>query len=257
MTQVDLEKIKVIEPVSNAIKFVAEETKLAGILHRGVIVLRDHDVFLGLAKKMAVDQDRTEIIPQIDLLLRNAPNLRKDAKEISQDDFEVVNRHAFISIWAALEGAIEDTIAFLLRHSEDPIGKLASLKVNYKPSSFDDSDHNLMLQVRKIEQSARKRYKTNCGRAYSWIFSEFGVHIDKARVNEAVLEEANAVRNCILHNSGVVDDRAAQISSLSSLDGQKVRISKAKYQEYYDAVGNFLSGLLAAESEKLIREAVD
>ena len=255
MNQVDKHKVKVIEPAANAITFIAEETKLAGILHRGIIVLRGHDVYLTLAKKTALEQGKAEIIPQIDVLLRDAPNLRKDAEEISQDDFEVVNRHAFVSIWAALEGAIEDTIAFLLRHSEDPISKLAGLDVKYKPSTFDDCDKNVMLQVRKIEQSARKKHGSNCGSAYRWVFSEFGIYIDESRVNEAVLEEANAVRNCILHNAGVVDSRAAQVPSLAPLNGQKFRISKVKYLEYYDAVGNFLSGLLAAEvGSSFVRE---
>lgn len=255
MKQIDKHKVKVIEPVANAITFIAEETKLAGILHRGVIVLRGHDVYLALAKKAALEQGKAEVIPQIDILLRDAPNLRRDAEEISQDDFEVVNRHAFISIWAALEGAIEDTIAFLLRHSSDPISELAGLDVKYKPSTFDDSEKSVMLQVRKIEQSARKRHGSNWGSAYRWVFSKFGVHIHKPRVNEAVLAEANAVRNCILHNTGVVDSRAAQVPSLATLNGKKVRISKSKYLEYYDAVGNFLTGLLAAEvASAFVRE---
>jgi len=246
MSEIKSDKVKVLAPVGNAIKFVAEETKLASILHRGVIVLRDHELYLKLAKKMALENSQEQIIPQIDILLKDAPGLGKEAEEISQNDFELVNRHAFISIWAAFESALEDTIFFLLAHSDRPIEDLAVFGVAYKKPSFERTDQNIASQVRRIEQAARKKHKSNIGKTYAWIFAEFDLRINQSRINEVILEEANAVRNCILHNSGVVDERAAQVSSLSTLIGQELRVTKSKYLQYYQAVSQFLTGLLEA-----------
>lgn len=244
MNEIDSDKVKIIAPVGNAIKFLAEETKLASILHRGVIVLRDHELYLKLAKKTALENAQEQIIPQIDVLLKDAPGLGKEAEEISQNDFELVNRHAFISIWGAFEAALEDTIFFLLAHSDDPIADLAVFGVTYKKQNFDATEKNISSQVRRIEQAARKRHKSNVGEAYAWIFAEFNLPINHSRINESSLEEANAIRNCILHNSGIVDERAAQVSSLATLEGQKINVTKSKYLQYYQAVSQFLTGLL-------------
>lgn len=246
MSQIDTDKIRAIVPVTDAIQYVVEETRLASILHRGIIVLRGHDVYLRLAKKMALENSQKRIVPQIDLLLRDAPNLSKEADEISKNDFELVNRHAFISIWAAFESSIEDTIKFLLSHSSEPIDILDSFGISYKRPVFDTSDQSLSVQVRKIEQAARKKHELKIGKAYSWVFSRFDVHINRLRINDGALEEGNAVRNCILHNSGIVDERASKVSSLSGSLNRKIKITKAKYLQYYDAVGQFLNGLLEA-----------
>lgn len=100
----------VIDPVTRAIGYVLEETKIAGTLHRSLAVLEGHEIFLRLAREKFVEAETKEGLPYIDQLIAQAPGLSKEAAELRQNDYSVVNSHSLIGMWGAVEIAVEDTV---------------------------------------------------------------------------------------------------------------------------------------------------
>ena len=236
----------IIGPVGRAIGYVAEEIKVAGTLHRSLMVLEANESFLHLARETLKAHGADEAVNGIDQLLAEAPSLSKIAAELKEDDFDVVNSHSFIGVWGALEVAIEDTVTLVLEKDEDALDLVARAGIKttaFEPGPLSEEDAGRLY--RRIETQLRRDLKV--GESYARVLEIFGISVACSRHVLSKLQEANSVRNCLLHRGGVIDDRAAESSgALRPLKGQKIRISRDRYLEYYNAVAGFLQEMLKA-----------
>src|SRR4030095_5412882 len=93
----------IIGPAGQCIMYVAEETKLASLIHRGLIVLEGNDTSLRLMRAMFLAQGIP--VDAIDHLMAEQPMLSLWAKEVINADFNPVNSHGLLGIWCAVETA--------------------------------------------------------------------------------------------------------------------------------------------------------
>lgn len=230
----------IIEPVARAISYVAEETNIAGTLHRSLMVLEANETILRLARETLASAGQAEAVRGIDELLKEAPGLSKSAAEVRADDFAIVNTHSLIAIWGAVEVAVEDTVALVLANDANALGSLAD--AGAKTSAFEPpplSEEAARRLSSRLEKQLRNDLKV--GEFYVKVLGVLGIDVSCSRHVLSKLQEANSVRNCLLHRGGVIDERAANsCGSLRPLLGEKVLINQQKYLEYYDAISEFL-----------------
>jgi hypothetical protein len=239
----------IIGPVGRAVTYIAEETKIAGTLQRSLAVLEGHETFLRLARQKFVEVGAEEGLPAIDKLLAEAPGLSKEATELRQNDYSVVNSHSLIGMWGAVEVAVEDTVVLVL--SKEASGLSVAANVGVKTAAFEPgpvSEEDARRLYSRLEKQPRGNLRV--GEFYVQLLDRFGVKFSCSRHTLSNLEEVNSVRNCILHRGGIIDNRAAQIGALRPYLGKQFPITKARYLVYYDAISDFvkemMNGVLAS-----------
>lgn len=239
----------IIGPVTRAVMYIAEETKIAGTLQRSLAVLESHETFLQLARQQFVQVGAEEGLSAIDKLLAEAPGLSKEATELRQNDYSVVNSHSLIGMWGAVEVAVEDTVVLVL--SKEASGLSAAANAGIKTAAFEPgpvSEEDARRLYSRLERQPRGNLRV--GEFYVQLLDRFGIKFNCSRHTLSKLEEINEVRNCILHRGGIIDGRAAQIGALRPYLGKPLPITKARYLEYYEAIGDFvkemMNGVLAS-----------
>lgn len=234
----------IIGPVTRAISYVAEEAKVAGTLHRSLIVLEGNEIFLQVARERLAAAGAHDAVRGIDKLIAEAPMLSKWAAELKADDFAVVNSHSLVGMWGAVEVAIEDTIVLVLSKDAAALGTVASAGV--KTSAFEPpplSEDNARRLYGRMEKQLREGLKV--GEFYAKLLGLFGIKVSCSKHVLSKLEEVNSVRNCLLHRGGIIDERAAQSSgNLRPLLGKRISITTGRYMEYYAAAGDFIQEML-------------
>ncbi|BFM20086.1 hypothetical protein [Gilvimarinus japonicus] len=236
----------IIGPVGRAIGFVAEEAIVAGTLNRSIIVLEGSEPLLRAARETLETHGADEAVRGIDRLLTETPSLSKNAEKLKENDFGIVNSHSIIGVWGALEVAVENTVSLVLEKDKNALGLVAQagVKTNaFEPGPLSEEDAGRLYH--RIEKTLRKDLKV--GEFYVKVLGVFGIDIACRRNVLSTLQEANSVRNCLLHRGGIIDERAAESSgALRSLKGQKIHITQSRYSDYYNAVSNFLREMLKA-----------
>lgn len=229
-----------LDPVARAIQYLAEETDLAGTLHKSLVVLEGNETVLRLARETLATAGYDTAVHGIDELLKEAPGLSKSAAKVRADDFAVLNSHTLIAIWGAVEVAIEDTVATVLVNDARALSGVSGAGV--KTSPFEPpplSEESARRLAGRIERQLRKELKV--GEFYIKVLGLFGINVSCSPHVLSKLQEANSVRNCVLHRGGVIDDRAADMcGALRPLLGKKIVISRESYLDYYDAISAFL-----------------
>lgn len=230
----------IIEPVARAIRYVAEETNIAGTLHRSLMVLEANETILRLARETLASAGQAEAVSGIDELLKEAPGLSQSAADVRADDFAIVNTHSLIAIWGAVEVAVEDTVAVVLAKDASALGALSAAGV--KTSAFEPPplpEEEARRLSARLERQLRDDLKV--GEFYVKVLGLLGIDVSCSRHVLSKLQEANSVRNCLLHRGGVIDERAANsCGALRPLLGKKVLVNRQRYLEYYDAISDFL-----------------
>src|SRR5436305_1446042 len=234
----------IIGPVGQAVGVVAEETKIAGTLHRGLMVLKGQEVFLRLARERFQAAGANDALAGVDQLLASAPILSQWATELQQDDFSTINKHSLISIWGAVEVSVEDTVMLVLSKEPTALARVSSAGIDiskFAPGPVSEDEARRLFT--RLERKLRENLKV--GDAYIKLLGLLDVSFTCSGHTLSKLEEINSVRNCLLHRGGIIDGRAAQsVGALRPFLGQQIPITQARYLEYYEAVNTFLSAMM-------------
>ncbi len=247
----------IISPVGRAVSFVAEEMKLASVLHRGLIVLEGHELLLRAAREKFEIAGARGSLPSVDQLLAEAPLLSQWAAELRKEDYSTVNSHSLISIWSAVEVAVEDTVVLIL--SKDPSAVDVVSAAGVKTAGFGEGplteEEARRLFTNRIQRKIGENLRV--GEFYTRVLGLFGLTISLSNHALSKLEEANWVRNCLMHRGGIIDAKAAQsVATLRPFLGRKLPLTKQRYLEYHDAIGKLLGAIMeAAIASKYITAA--
>lgn len=147
----------ILNPVFSAVTFVAEETKIGGLLQRALIHIENSQLLLGLAAQQLAHN--REAVSAIRSLLSDAPAQKIWAAELRADDYALLNGHSLVAIWGALETCIEDTIVGILAKDSSASVLLVEAGVRI-PSVYpiSEDDEGLRRLFRKIEDVVRVKY---------------------------------------------------------------------------------------------------
>lgn len=230
----------IIAPVSRAITYVGEEMFISGTLIRSLSALNGQEILLKVAREKLIQINETQAIPPIDRLLAEAPGLSKAAAELLQNDYAVINSHSLISMWAAVEVAVEDTVVLVLTKEASALSLVTNAGVKTTsfasgPLSYEDARR----LYPRFEGKLRENLKV--GEFYIKLFDVLGIKFSCSCHVLSKMEEINNVRNCLMHRGGIIDSRAAQsVAALRPFLDKQILITQARYHEYFDAISAFL-----------------
>jgi hypothetical protein len=235
----------VIAPVSRAILYVGEEMKISGTLVRSLVSLEGQEILLKIAReKLLLAKEAQQAVQAIDRLLAEAPGLSQAAAELLENDYAVINSHSLISMWSAVEVAIEDTVVLVLTKEATALKILTDAGVkatSFGPGPIVYEDARRLFP--RVERQLRE--KQSIGEFYVKLLNLIGINIKCDSHAISKLEEINNVRNCLMHCGGIIDTRAAQsVTALQPFVGKQIVITQARYHEYFDAVSSFLIAML-------------
>jgi hypothetical protein len=237
----------VIGPVSRCGTYVAEETRVAAVLQRALVVLAGLDPFLQFARRGF--QQASVPLEGIDQLIAHQKTLGPWAKELLAAELHPINSHALIGLWIAVEVAVEDTACLILIKEPAALGEVAAAGVRHKGLHLSAVDERTARSiVRAYERHLRQTLSVSG--AYCKILSTLGIDVTLSDNVAVVLDEINYARNCLLHRGGAVDERSrVEAPSLDVNVGSEIVVTSARYLKYYDAVSEFSKALLAGVLE--------
>lgn len=229
----------ILSPSGNLVKYIAEETIHASVLHRAIVNLSGMEFFIKIARQKYIAEGVDD--KNLKFLQSQSKFLAEKAKELIDTKFHSINSHALIGVWCALETAVEDTIILIL------INDSSSLEV-IRNCEFKIKQNNL-LSNEVSEKDARKIYSLlerqarqgrSVGEGYCKLLSIFEIEVNLKPLTIKKLAEVNAVRNCILHRGGIIDDKAIDESDdLSEFYDKKLILDNNLYLKYFDAISDF------------------
>lgn len=186
---------------------------------------------------------------------RNGRDVHDFKKRMESENFHSIYAHSFIGQWSAFESGLDNNIAAILGNDED--ASKDALSVFSKPKYFIDewpwnSDSRIHLAQMLSRCAKSKPEKTS---SYSQmlinLYSFFGISLVLDDVHRLNLDEANRVRNILLHRSGeVMPKDIKDFPSLKCFDGKLYCMRESVFKGYYHAVVHFLTSLINAISER-------
>jgi len=235
----------IIFPAGNCVKYVADETVNASILHKSITNLANMKPLLLIAQQQLLEHKQDDT--SLKFLLKENEFLEKEAKNIINSNFHSINSHGLIGLWCAVETAVEDTIVLILMNDINALEAIKNagynIKGNIKSPLNEIEARN--YYSRKLEKQTRN--DVTVGEGYCILLSIFGLNISLDKKTLNVLSEINDVRNCLLHRGGIIDEKISNSSiELTKFIGKEINICNNLYLKYYDAVGKFSSALLGA-----------
>lgn len=242
----------VIAPIGNCISYLGEEITQNAVIQRSLINLSGMDGFLNLAKESLIQKN----IPTtgIECLIKEHVFLKEKSKEFISSDYNSINSHSLVNLWAIIEATVEDTVILTLQKGKVTLDQITrkGIKVKLNLNLSNESDRRRIY--RSIEMQTRNN--SNVGEGICNIMKVLNINLNLNNKTNKVLSEVNSVRNCILHRGGILDDKASKDIFIGTHKiGNKINITKAVYMAYFDAIRKLATQLMQAiiESPYIVR----
>jgi hypothetical protein len=237
-------KVWIIDPIGRCVQYIADESLLGGLMHRAVSTFEHFDVHLKLARKELLRHGRRKELAAVDSLLAQHPFLAKLAREHVASDFATLNAHGLVAIWAALESCIEETAVLILMNDSAARARMftdAGTPRRLDPNNDDEETCRTLIQ--RWEQAQPRA--ASIGHRFERLlaFFDLGTTLDDALA--IPLAEINAIRNCLMHRRGVIDERAVQEApGLAARLHQPIVIKREEFLRYHKVVGDYAVSLM-------------
>jgi hypothetical protein len=238
----------IIAPAMRCVSFVAEQAKVGGTIARALIALAEQETLIRAARQLAIDRGATTA--PIDALLREQRTLGPWAKSLVEGDYHEIHVSMLISIWSAVEVAVEDTVVLLLLREPETRKLLATAGVEVQKQLTDaPTEETARRAFRAIER--RIRQTNRAGPALAAILSAVGLSLQLPAGAADSLTELNAVRNALLHRGGIADEATVrETPSLKLAEGDAIRITSPMLDKYYKATSDFAGALINGAVER-------
>jgi len=223
---------------------------MAGLMTESIIAFEYQPILLKVARDKLLRSNKKKTLVGINKLIKWAAGQADWARKQKMSDFADINRHSIVSIWGALEACIEDTIVLILINDHHRCYKLLlesgiSIKESYENGITESQARKI---YKAIERKIRERY--NAGEGFVNILKIFEIEVVINCQILLILDEINEVRNCILHNSGRINEKAAKkIPALEKHIYSEFIIDRKKCSEYFDSIRLFLSAIFKGISK--------
>ncbi len=236
----------IITPVFNCICYLGEEITQNALLQRSLISLSNMEYVLNFAKQSFIEKNIP--VGAIDRLIGEHVFLKEKSKEIISSDYDSINSHSLVNLWAIIEVTVEDTVVLVLEKGNIALEDISDRGMKVKSGLNLSSDVDRRKIYRSIE--AQSRNNSNVGESIINIMKIFDISLDLNDKTNRLLSEINSVRNCILHRGGVLDEKAGKDVFVGKHKvGEKINISKSVYLAYYGAIKELATNLMGAVTE--------
>ncbi len=167
--------------------------------------------------------------------------------------FPILHAHALVAIWGGLEAFVEDLVTVWLSNDASALQSdaWASVKIPFAEFQSLEPEERVRALVREYARQTKADLKSGASR-FEVLLGPIGL---SGAIDEDVrktLFEMSQVRNVLVHRAGLVDRRLAEGCPWLGLTvGEPLLVSRAKYDEYLQAVSRYLVELV---KRNLIRE---
>lgn len=234
----------IIGPAGRCIKLVGDEVETAGFLLRAITVAHGFGTYLHMTRKVLLANKGPSAVEASDRLIAEQTRISAQAQEIIDTDFHRINVQGVISLWVAVEVAVEDTVVLILTKApHEAKNALSALK---RPPNIEETTLS-EPEARRLYDRLQRQYRENQSVAdgYRLLLEALSISVPLSKDVIDTLSELNYVRNCLLHRGGTVDERAlTEAPELGLSPGDALRIGKKMYGRYLDATMAFARALL-------------
>ncbi|MDP1993127.1 MAG: hypothetical protein Q8K00_19090 [Syntrophales bacterium] len=180
--------------------------------------------------------------PNKSVVLAGAKELSNWAKKMDSENYHDLYVSAFIGMWASFESGLENIIRDYALNDKDVAIVLSGLfkAGRYKIEEWPWSSEVCMELAQKIDSKAKEtteygglRYANRLQTMLTWI----GIDFELSMTDKAALDEANRVRNILLHRYGKISLKDAQdFPVLEEWVGGVMPIDKERFLRYYNGI---------------------
>lgn len=235
----------IADRVGRCVSYLAEEMRLHGQLTTSAMMSQIAPTLLMLAS----DHEKVAKDPVMQAHFHELVALHQNyiPDDLVSSDFATLNEHTFVAMWSAVEVGVQDTLVAILLNDAEARKVVALDGIKIPEGATPRKVENM---VRSWEEKIRKRKaEGKPSHAQSWIeaFRKVGVELSVPSGACADIDEANELRNSILHRHGVIDEEAvARVPALTATDGSRVRLTVERCRRFNKSFCDFVLALLGA-----------
>jgi hypothetical protein len=237
----------ILDPAGRCVSLLSDAIMLNSLLTRSVIAANAQRGLLTIARDVALRRNERAKIASYGRLIEAQGLIEEKARELIAANFHVLNVQGIISLWVAIEVAVEDTVIAILMNDEPSARQIVEGftkgKPQIPPGPLNADSANLVFK--RMEKAARDQ--ATVMDAYCWLLARVNVQLELLDEESKVLTELYCVRNCVMHRGGIVDSEiAAKAPELGVVVGDHICIDKDCYLRYIEAGNAFAVKLLGA-----------
>ena len=235
--------IWVAMPSLNCVLYISEEMAFGGFTKQCIVNQVFFANLLVHLEKSRVGLD-AELEKQLQQITRMNAELGMQAANEAMGGYTKVNVHTVVNMWNYIYSGIQDTASVILLHDLDARSKVLAI-LGQKVFPLEPEDFDLAFLAQRY---LGKFLKTQFAQvAFPNAFAGLDLVIDTSKQDFSLLEEIRCVRNCIVHNSGFIDDYARQrVPGLLCDTGAAIKITEENTKNYLLHMSNFVSALSEA-----------
>lgn len=237
----------ILGPASRCASLLSDAMMLNSLLTRSVVAANSQRGLLTIARGVASMKNERATVASCDRLLEAQGLIEESARKLIAADFHALNVQGTISMWVAIEVAVEDTVIAVLMNDEASarriIADFTKGKPEIPPGPLNAESANLVFK--RMERAAREQPTTVD--AYCWLLARVSVQLHLSDEESRVLTELYCVRNCVMHRGGIADgELVVKAPTLGVAAGDRIRIDKDCYHRYIGAGNSFAVKLISA-----------
>jgi len=236
----------ILGPAGRCVSLLSDAMMLNSLLTRSVVSAGGQRMLLTVAREVALKNNLTSI-DAFDRLIQQQGFIEEKARDLIATDFHALNIQGILSMWVAIEVAVEDTVLAVLRNDDLSARKIIASftkgKLDIPAGPLSEDSANLVFK--RMERAARDQ--PTVMDAYCCLLGKVGVQLRLPDEESNVLIELYCIRNCVMHRGGIVDSEVIEKApKLGAVLDDKVHINQDSYHRYIDASNLFATKLLEA-----------
>ncbi len=233
---------RLLGPIHTCACFLVEELAISTVSKRGLITLENVRPLLQQVSRILKEKgSRNHKI--LEPILADSVLNEKTAKWARENDFAALHRHGLIAMWSAVEVTTEDIFIDVLCNDPTAFDRLKEVGVEFpRKLSQPLTELDARRAFRSAESHLRKTFSLSD--SICEMFGSLRINFTIAPDVLMFIDEINAVRNCILHRGGLINDQDIKaVPSLAQKKGERFVISEEYHKKVYDTLSAFTNAM--------------
>lgn len=147
---------------------------------------------------------------ELSSLINASQALALDAANLLTSQQQAIVYPGLVGAWAIVEAAFDDLMLRILLNDPSVNTKLMTAGIKTSSSHSVGTEAWAKELYKRVESKAKDKGKGFVVETHKASFSTFGIVFEYPADYSRLIEELNQTRNCILHNQGTVDEKAAK-----------------------------------------------
>lgn len=253
LTKVDTWPDNVLIPSLRLVSLLTTEMEMSGMTKRALIHLADSGLLMQTVQMYLEKDGLPEGAAMLEGMLEYAPKNVAWAEAARSSDFADVHRHSLVAMWAIVVSAVEETAVFALIGDVNAVAGLKRIGAR-APKETESPNRAEARQLLRRAEGKLPSTTSGWSNRKETIFTALGFSLSLDPTHCRIIEEVNAVRNCLLHRDGRIDDDAVtKAPGLAQYLGRTFEIREAYYLEAFDAFSH-IAVALSKSAARYIRE---